>query len=84
MRTSQCALVSPSTKNRQVASQIIRAWGSLLLFSNDVPARQPSLEPQQIPVNEAERFRYSGNLGDNTLSVVALPSDEVLASLRIQ
>jgi ATP-dependent helicase YprA (DUF1998 family) len=42
--------------NRHVASQVLRAWGSLLVLSNDIPPRQPAAEPRQMPVNEAERI----------------------------
>ncbi|MBN2437725.1 MAG: DEAD/DEAH box helicase [Deltaproteobacteria bacterium] len=47
--------------NRMVALECFRSWGPRLVFSHEIPAKQPSKEPKDgtYPVNEAERrLRY--------------------------
>ena len=43
--------------DRKVARERLAAWGSHLAFSHEIPAKQPSQEPDEgtHPVNEAER-----------------------------
>jgi len=43
--------------NRMVAQERLKSWGSRLVFSHDIPSKQPSKEPAEgtYPVNEAER-----------------------------
>lgn len=47
--------------NRMIAQECFKSWGPSLLFSHEIPAKQPSKEPNDgpYPVNEAERrLRY--------------------------